>query len=179
MTDAFALAQGIHETFDVPVFPVVLTQDATTGRWNKTPPRGCKWRTEAGSPNRFTWDRAHGVGVPMGEQSGLFAVDIDSYKPGTAEELEKWLAQHDLSTARVHRTASGGTHYIFQMPLGATFGNRAPEVDGLDVRGTGGFIVWADTLCLYTVERDLAPGRMPQSLIDELTRLNAESLLLD
>ena len=175
MTSAFSVAQEIHDAFDVPVFPVILTQDATTGKWNKTPSRGCKWRTQAGSPDCFNWNRAQGVGVPMGEQSGLFTCDSDSYKPGTADELEDWLSRHVLSAARVHRTASGGCHYIFQMPPGATFGNRAPKVDGLDVRGTGGFIVWADTLGRYSVERDVMPGPMPQSLVDELTVLNANA----
>jgi hypothetical protein len=97
------------------------------------------------------------------------------YKPGKADAIEGWLAKHDMSKARVHRTASGGRHFIFQMPPGADFTNRAPAVDGIDVRGSGGFINWADTLGRYSVERDVMPGPMPQSLVDELTALNANA----
>lgn len=167
---AYQLALLVHHDHAVPAFPVRLSADAA-GKWQKNPL--VKWGsvTRDTPPGEFNWGGANAVGVPMGQRSGLFAFDVDSYKEGCA--YDGWAQKHELPPTRTHGTTSGGRHLIYRMPEGIDFGNRAPKVQGLDVRGTGGFIVWADTLGRYTVIDPRDPAAMPQSVIDELAALNA------
>jgi len=167
---AYQLALSVHRDHAVPAFPVQLFAEADD-KWQKKPL--VKWGsiTRDTSPGEFNWSGANAVGVPMGQRSGLFAFDVDSYKEGCA--YDGWAQKHELPPTRTHGTTSGGRHLIYRMPEGIDFGNRAPKVQGLDVRGTGGFIVWADTLGRYTVIDPQDPVAMPQSVIDELAALNA------
>lgn len=170
MTSAYTLAQEIHTQFDVPVFPVLIEADLDTGKWQKKPL--AKWGSIAVDtpPDEFNWGRANAVGVPMGKRSGLIALDVDSYKASC--DFDAWSQLHELPPTRTHGTASGGHHVIYRMPEGIDLGNRAPKVHGLDVRGSGGFIVWADTLGRYSVIDPRDPSPLPQSVINELAALN-------
>ncbi len=171
---AYQVARQVHEDHAVPVFPVKLSLE-DTGKWQKTPL--LKWGSTSGHPDDVPWNGANAVGVPMGQRSGLLAIDLDTYKDGS--EAEAWVEKHDLPVTRTHRTASGGRHLIFRLPEGSDFGNKAPKVPGLDVRGSGGYIVWADTGGLYLVEVDMAPAVLPASVCDELAALQSRSSLLD
>src|SRR5690348_11872871 len=53
------------------------------------------------------------VGVRTGEASGLSVLDIDTAKH---PEAAAWLAAHRarLPATRIHRTRSGGLHFVFQ-----------------------------------------------------------------
>jgi hypothetical protein len=166
---AYQLAADLWDRSGIPSFPVLLAQDET-GKWQKTPL--VKWGnvTRDTHPGEFNWRGANAVGVPMGIRSNLFTLDVDSYKPGCA--FDGWASSHGLPPTRTHGTTSGGRHLIFQMPMGLRLGNKAPKVQGLDVRGDGGFIVWADTLGRYSVIDDREPVPMSQSVINELSALN-------
>jgi hypothetical protein len=79
------------------------------------------------------------VGVPTGFVSGIFVIDIDGAKHGSAEE---WLERHApyLPDTRHHRTQSGGLHLLFKhRGLSCSVSKLAR---GVDTRGDGGYIIW-------------------------------------
>lgn len=78
------------------------------------------------------------IGVRTGEESGFFVVDIDKEGMGAMAALT---AEHGpMPTTRVHQTGGGTFHYFFNMPdFPVTNANTFPE--GIDVRGTGGYVV--------------------------------------
>ncbi len=166
--DTETLARRIHETWDVSVFPVGMFWDEGKRKWQKKPL--VRWGSLTGIA-KDRWNEADAVGVPMGRRSGLIAIDLDDYK---GREPQKWLEKHGSPVTRMHGTASGGRHLIFELLNELDLGNHAPAVDGLDVRGNGGYIVWADVLGLYSVVDDRAPAPLPKSIADELLALKAE-----
>ena len=167
---AYQLAADLWDRSGIPSFPVLLAQDED-GKWLKKPL--VKWGgvTRDTHPSEFNWGGANAVGVPMGRRSGLFAFDLDEYKPQSA--ASEWVKKHGLPPTRTHGTTSGGRHLIYQMPPSLSLGNSAPKVHGLDVRGDGGFIVWTDTLGRYSVVDDRAPAALPQ-LVGEAVYLLRE-----
>lgn len=177
---ALILAREITETWTVPTFPVLLEEQG--GKWEKKPL--LKWGVpdrDSGvlEPRSERWGVATAVGVPMGARSGLLTVDLDDYK---GQAPQKWLKAHGAPKTRVHGTASGGRHLIFEMPDDVDLGNHSPaDAEGLDIRGTGGFIVWADLLGRYRVIDDLDPTSLPESMAQELVELREKSgtMLLD
>lgn len=82
------------------------------------------------------------IGLRTGTISGFWALDIDP-KSGGDESLLSLESQYGtLPPTRVHRTGSGGRHYLFKLPKHFEVTNsrgRLPR--GIDVRGNGGFIV--------------------------------------
>ena len=105
------------------------------------------------------------IGIPTGEASGFFVLDLDC-KNG-AQGLE-WLAAHEarLPQTRRHRTRSGGVHLLFAMPAGRAIRNSASKVGpGVDVRGTGGYII--------------APPSDGYDVVDACTIAEAPAWLLD
>ncbi len=76
--------------------------------------------------------------VRTGETSGIDAVDVDPRSGGDVWERDNLDL---LPTTRVHKTLSGGSHYIYRHASGVH--NTAGAIaKGIDTRGTGGFIVW-------------------------------------
>ena len=67
------------------------------------------------------------IGVPTGDTSGFFCLDLDVKNGGGGLE---WLAanQHRLPDTRRHRTRSGGVHLLFAMPEGRTIRNSAGRI---------------------------------------------------
>ena len=105
-------------------------------------PHGFKEATANADELRRLWRRSPGVlvGVPTGEPSGIFVLDIDSARH---PEAAAWLSRHasSLPDTRRHRTKSGGLHLLFQHSMGLK--NSASRLaQGADTRGDGGFIVW-------------------------------------
>jgi hypothetical protein len=167
MTDqhtCYDLACEIHDRFGIPVFPVRISWNEEKQKWDKSPL--VRWTQVSGDPNDVPWDDANAIGVPTGKPSGLFVIDLDTYKPGT--EAEDWVSARDLVTTRTHRTASGGKHLIYQLPKGADLNCSGAPVAGIDLRGSGGFIVWADTEENYRALDDRMPVELPTSVYEEL-----------
>lgn len=112
-------------------------------------------------------NRLHGIGGRMGAESGLFAIDADTYKEGDAGAAAKayidGLTQKGLlPNTRVHATRNGGRHYIYRA---SEFPNCKPS-KGVEVKGEGGYIVLPPTQG-YTVEREgvaVAPRVLVESL---------------
>lgn len=91
-------------------------------------------------PERIkTWWRRYpraNVGIACGA-SGLLALDADMYKDAFAGDLSEF--DEDTPTSL---TGGGGTHLIYAMPDGATYGNSPGDLpEGIDIRGAGGYIV--------------------------------------
>ena len=80
------------------------------------------------------------IGIATGFESGLvvFDFDVKNGQPGL-EAYKKLQQDHALDTLRSH-TPSGGIHLLFKYD-GEDIGNRTGIIPGLDIRGTGGYIV--------------------------------------
>lgn len=120
-------AQGL------PVFPC---------RENKAPacPHGFKDASAEPDRIRELWRKHPGplIGVPTGPASGFDVLDLDP-RHGAASWMEIFGAR--LPATRIHVTRSGGWHMFFAAD--PAIRNSAGRVGpGVDVRGTGGFIVW-------------------------------------
>lgn len=80
------------------------------------------------------------IGVKTGTDSGILALDFDTYKGPEAGEYLKELEDAGLlPPTRVHQTRNGGLHYIYSSAFG--YPELAPH-EGVDVRGDGGYIIW-------------------------------------
>ncbi len=105
------------------------------------------------------------IGVPTGDTSGFFCLDLDVKNGGGGLE---WLAanQHRLPDTRRHKTRSGGVHLLFAMPEGRIIRNSAGRIAaGVDVRGNGGYII-APPSPGYLVDEAMAPAHAPAWLLD-------------
>lgn len=85
------------------------------------------------------------IGIVTGEKSNLFVIDVDD-KTGphgsiTLDSVEKVVGP--LKTLRC-RTQSGGQHLFFEHFAGA--GNKVNVLPGIDVRGSGGYVVAAPSI---------------------------------
>lgn len=163
----------IKDTINLPIFPISITKDPATGKWQKKPLTQNGHRDANWNPGVFgpLWDRADGFGLPMGQVSstfGLYAFDIDSYKDGGAAALD-WMRANGVpgyrkgeegqSGTRAHETVSGGIHLIFSLPAGHyNLPSRQNIAPGLDARGQGGWIAYGTG---YRTLRDTAPWSLP------------------
>lgn len=107
-----------------------------------------------------------GWAVPTGEVSGVTAVDFDTYKdsPDLKAALEDM--EGDLQDTRQHRTLSGGVHYLF---TATDIGSKNGVVEGLDVKGNGGYVVWPPTPG-YKVSHDVDMLPLPDVVRDLMSR---------
>jgi hypothetical protein len=86
------------------------------------------------------WRRHPGplIGIPTGKLSGLDVLDIDRRDGG-----REWLIENKarLPETRVHRTRSGGLHFLLlhEHGLRCSAGRIAR---GVDVRADGGYVIW-------------------------------------
>lgn len=116
------------------------------------------------------------VGIPTGEEISAWVLDVDN-KPGGEngyDTLAELTAKYGpLPPTAQATTANGGRHYFFNHVPGLR--NRGKLGDGLDVRGSGGFVIaagsrMADGRAYQWVDYD-GPGLppvadAPQWLID-------------
>lgn len=97
------------------------------------------------------------VGVPTGERTNVWVLDMDSYKGATEADLP-----HALPPTRIVRTRSGGRHFYFHHAgLGNSPGRLPP---GWDVRGQGGFVLVPGNPG-YILEHDMPPDDAPEWLL--------------
>jgi len=153
-----ASAQWLAEEMGLPVFPCDDQKRPMTQH-------GFRDATRDAATIQRSFRNAAMIGIPTGEASGFFVLDLDC-KNG-ARGLE-WLAAHEsrLPKTRRHRTRSGGIHLLFTMPAGRTIRNSASKVGpGVDVRGTGGYII--------------APPSDGYDVVDASTIAEAPAWLLD
>lgn len=84
------------------------------------------------------------VGLPTGEKTGFFALDIDN-KPGGANGFD-WLAEMEAEHGPLPDTAratspNGGLHIYFKYVVGTR--NRGALGAGVDIRSEGGYVLAA------------------------------------
>jgi hypothetical protein len=105
-------------------------------------PHGFKDATADPERLREVWRQYPGalVGVPTGQPSGIFVVDIDSARH---DEANDWLERHSpyLPETRQHATKSGGWHLLFKHRAGLK-NSTSKLAKGVDTRGEGGYIIW-------------------------------------
>lgn len=144
----------------IPVFPCRSTDEHTdqydpeTGEEivlkAKTPlvSNGFKGASKNERITSILWDRnpTAMVGIPTGEQLGAWVLDVDVHKDDDGNVINGYdtLAaledQHGtLPTTATAKTAGGGEHRYFAHVPGVR--NRGRLGKGLDIRGSGGFVI--------------------------------------
>ncbi|OOO22718.1 bifunctional DNA primase/polymerase [Agrobacterium pusense] len=112
------------------------------------------------------------VGLPTGEKTGFFALDIDN-KPGGANGFD-WLTEMEAEhgplpdTARV-KSPNGGLHIYFKYVVGTR--NRGALGAGVDIRSEGGYVLAAGST--------MANGRSYKWDTDTCEIADAPAWLLD
>lgn len=145
----------------VPVFPC-RAADELTNEWDddageyvvhkaKTPllSNGFKGATKNERIVRILFGERHPeamVGIPTGEQLGAWVLDVDVHKDDEGNVIngyETIAALEDihgpLPRTAVAKTAGGGEHHYFKYVPGVR--NRGRLGKGLDVRGSGGYVI--------------------------------------
>ena len=104
---------------------------------------GCKDATTDPAKIRSWWAKwpDANIGMATGEPSGIVVLDIDKHEDADgAESLRDWESEFEaLPATKTVLTGSGGVHYWFRTTKDVR--NRAGVLPGIDVRGTGGYVV--------------------------------------
>ncbi len=123
----------------IPVFPLFGKQPPlgfTGGFYNATtdPAKREKWFD--------TLYPGSNIGMPTGDPSGILVLDVDP-DHGGLESLARLVSEHgELPETVTVITGGGGTHYWFENDPVQPLRNSAGVIaSGLDIRGTGGYVV--------------------------------------
>jgi Bifunctional DNA primase/polymerase, N-terminal len=104
---------------------------------------GVHWATTDTSMVPWLWgqDKAAGIGIGTGPASGLMVIDFD-IKHGT-DGAAAWAAAWGdiLRGYPLVSTPSGGWHSWLRLPPGTDVPCRTGILPGVDVKGTGGYVV--------------------------------------
>lgn len=180
----------------IPVFPLHwLKQDGTCScrlgdmcQAKGKHPRIKNWSDEATTDvAKITgwWNQTPlaNIGIPMGEKSGLVALDVDTRHDGD-KSLTDLVAEYGaLPKTITATTGSGGKHYIFKYTEELALKNVVGFRDGLDVRTQGGLIVAAPSMHQsgnrYAWDTGLSPfeceaAEMPSWLVDEIRKVGTK-----
>lgn len=140
----------LYRSYGLAVIPAVLSPDGKkkhpAGRWQEFQENGVpqaiheKWFDGASKLMGFLTGKAC-----FDAEHGLFVIDID-IKDGKRGDLtwQAWLTVHNHGMqieTWIARTGSGGLHYYFIAPVSRLPHNTQETIDGIDVRGIGGFIM--------------------------------------
>jgi hypothetical protein len=110
----------------------------------------------------FAHSRADGIGVPMGEMSGLMCVDFDEYK---SKAVGEWMADHIDAlkvVTRIHKTGRGGWHFFYQHQPGTRWPSSV--IDGIDIKASGtGYVRWVGSPG-YELAQDAPIAALPAGL---------------
>lgn len=117
-------------------------------------PRIANWQTEATNDLRKAfkwwerWPNAN-IGVVTGETVNAFVIDIDNANAWDS------LGHEDIETFR-YVTPRGGRHLWFTYPSGQVITNSSGSLpNGIDVRGTGGYVLMPPSRTLKGSYRDV------------------------
>jgi putative DNA primase/helicase len=90
--------------------------------------------------------KPYNLGICTGEVSGFFVLDRDD-RDGGDRSLADLESRHSSLPATLSQQTGNGVHYLFQMPTSQSIKNSAKKLaPGLDIRGTGGYIVAAPSV---------------------------------
>lgn len=111
----------------------------------------------------------HNVGILTGLPSGVWVLDVDPEHDG-GQRLAELIETHEpLPRTFAVKTGSGGAHYYWRMPSMEITNSRGRLPAGLDVRGTGGYVVAAPSVSGkgdYEILHDGAVLDAPSWLVD-------------
>jgi hypothetical protein len=103
------------------------------------------------------------IGARMGAAAGMFAIDFDLYKEAGAQEFMNELIERELlPQTRTHKTTSGGVHMLYR----AKDCPSIAPIDGVDVKGEGGYIIVPPSAGYSVMSEGLTNA--PDGLIDYL-----------
>lgn len=124
---------------------------------------------------RELWKRNPGalVGIPTGERSGFWVLDVDV--PPKHEDGRPWLNhqqhKHGAFTTKSAETGSGGLHFLFTHEHGI---RNADVATGVETRGEGGYFIAPGSVMedgrTYRWLTDSPIERAPQWLLDMLIK---------
>lgn len=127
---------------------------------------------------RELWKRNPGalVGIPTGERSGFWVLDVDV--PPKHEDGRPWLehqqGKHGALDTKQAETGSGGLHFLFTHEHGIRNGDVAT---GVETRGEGGYFIAPGSVMedgrTYRWLNDGPIQRAPQWLLDLLIKPKA------
>ena len=132
----------------IPIFPARASKRPSSGKWQKQPlVKG--WREIATTdPHQLQgWWQRFPDAIPGIElhRAGLVVIDPDRHPDGPDGVSAFAALEAENGGIPAHPetdTAGGGKHHFFRQPEGETFGNgRGALPEGIDVRGSGGWIV--------------------------------------
>lgn len=169
---------------DLQVFPVRTFHDTQKGKWQKVPaiPKGEDWKSYKAEAHVIAHAANIGVVIP----DGRVVIDLDVYKGITRQVVDTVLGVAlDWEAAQLQRTVSGGEHYCFTLPKGATVpqGSNLLGVDGLDTRCAGrGWVCTGEgytDLTMLGIPGAIADEDFPELPIAAVERLNAGMVVSD
>lgn len=129
--------------------------------------------SSSGADIQAWWDARPdaNVGIVTGSGSGLWVLDVDPDKGGL-QSFNDLLTEHGpMPATRVHRTGSGGFHYLFPWPDFDVRCSTSYLGNGIDVRGTNGQVVAPPSVSSkgrYDVLNDAPLLAPPGWLLDRL-----------
>jgi hypothetical protein len=115
--------------------------------------------------------------IATGEGSGIFVVDIDAGKGGTEHlaRLVERQGQGPLPDTFTIRSGGGGWHFYYSWPDADVRNSAGKLAVGVDVRGTGGYVIAAPSNHVsggfYDVDLNIEPVPAPAWLIAALTEV--------
>lgn len=180
----------------IPVFPLHwIKQDGTCScrmgamcQAKGKHPRIKNWCEEATTDEakiKEWWDKtpSANIGIPMGEKSGLVALDVDTRHKGD-ESLAMLMDEYEfLPETITATTGGGGKHYIFKYTDELCLKNAVGFREGLDIRTQGGMIVAAPSVhssgnCYKWDDGhspfDMQAADMPAWLVEEIRKVGTQ-----
>ncbi len=151
-------------------------------------PRIKNWSEEASIDEtkiRAWWSKtpSANIGIPMGEKSGLVALDVD-VRHGGHESLALLMDEFEILPDTITATTGGGgKHYIFKYTEELCLKNVVGFREGLDIRTQGGMIVAAPSVHSsgreYAWDEGKSPfemvaAEMPSWLVDEIRKVGTK-----
>ena len=102
---------------------------------------GLKAATTDADTIRQWWqqDPQFNIGIATGKPSGIFVIDVDGID--AEGELCRLEAEHGALPATVEAITARGRHVYFKMPATDVRNSTGKIAPGIDVRGTGGFVI--------------------------------------
>lgn len=185
MEDRRAQAALVYaQKYGFAVFPLHSVRDGRCTCGNaKCDRKGKHPRTQGGlkdaskDPQVITrwwrrWPDAN-VGIATGAVSGFWVLDIDTAGGKAGEDSLDYLQDElgPLPATWEQITGSGGRHMLFRYP-GIPIKNKVGWMEGLDVRGDGGYIVAPPSVHAsgrtYEWELEHHPAEIPMAMAPEL-----------
>ena len=133
--EAISSAQGLA-SFDWPVFPVNPDTKAPliTGWQNRAT------SDRSGVAELFKDYPSAAIGLVTGQKSGLIVIDIDERENFSG--LQNFTdAGHKIPPTITASTPSGGIHLFFKAPPVEVPNSVSKLVEGVDIRGDGGYVI--------------------------------------